>query len=244
MTHGNSESSTRDLSLRTGNRFPSQSNESIGNLVTTTIMNHTQPPKVGERISDKRATTERNQGSKCPKKQRSSFTFRQRNPPNTTRSVETDASPSKKKPQRPDLSADTSISVTKTPSGKIQRKEKNKGKKDHRRQRHRGPHTRGIPSTSSRKNEKENLIREKLIKDLTKLLTDPTTASVSVTEKSLKLLESLASTKEGRSEICGGDGECLKTVVKKLMKVSAAATEHARDGVLERLLSFQRREGA
>ncbi|CAF1705577.1 unnamed protein product [Brassica napus] len=48
-----------------------------------------------------------------------------------------------------------------------------------------------------------------------------------MTEKSLKLLEGLASTKEGRSEICGGDGECLKTVVKKLMKVSTAATEHA-----------------
>ena len=74
---------------------------------------------------------------------------------------------------------------------------------------------------------KVNLIREKLIKDLTKLLTDPTTASVSVMEKYLKLLESLAFTKEGRSEICGGDGECLKTVVKKLMKVSTAATEHA-----------------
>ncbi|XP_022543282.2 U-box domain-containing protein 27 [Brassica napus] len=80
---------------------------------------------------------------------------------------------------------------------------------------------------SSPRRVKLNLIREKLIKDLTKLLTDPTTASVSVTEKSLKLLESLASTKEGRSEICGGDGECLKTVVKKLMKVSTAATEHA-----------------
>ncbi|CAF1914600.1 unnamed protein product [Brassica napus] len=80
---------------------------------------------------------------------------------------------------------------------------------------------------SSPRRVKLNLIREKLIKDLTKLLTDPTTASVSVTEKSLKLLESLASTKEGRSEICGGNGECLKTVVKKLMKVSTAATEHA-----------------
>ncbi|XP_033128198.1 U-box domain-containing protein 27 [Brassica rapa] len=80
---------------------------------------------------------------------------------------------------------------------------------------------------SSPRRVKLNLIREKLIKDLTKLLTDPTTSSVSVTEKSLKLLESLASTKEGRSEICGGDGECLKTVVKKLMKVSTAATEHA-----------------
>ncbi|CAN7138407.1 unnamed protein product [Brassica rapa subsp. narinosa] len=80
---------------------------------------------------------------------------------------------------------------------------------------------------SSPRRVKLNLIREKLIKDLTKLLTDPTTASVSMTEKSLKLLESLASTKEGRSENCGGDGECLKTVVKKLMKVSTAVTEHA-----------------
>lgn len=80
---------------------------------------------------------------------------------------------------------------------------------------------------SSPKRVKLNLIREKLIDDLTKLLSDPTTSSVSVTEKCLKLLETLASTKEGRSEICGGDGECLKTVVKKLMKVSTAATEHA-----------------
>ena len=59
------------------------------------------------------------------------------------------------------------------------------------------------------------------------LFTDPTTASVSVTEKFLKLRESLASTKEGRSKICGGDGKCLKTVVKKLMKVSTSATQHA-----------------
>ncbi|ESQ31414.1 hypothetical protein EUTSA_v10004299mg [Eutrema salsugineum] len=82
-----------------------------------------------------------------------------------------------------------------------------------------------LVAISSPKRVKLNLLREKLIKDLTKLLTDPT--SVSVTEKCLKLLEILASTKEGRSEICGGDGECLKTVVKKLMKVSTSATEHA-----------------
>ncbi|CAE6259523.1 unnamed protein product [Arabidopsis arenosa] len=80
---------------------------------------------------------------------------------------------------------------------------------------------------SSPKRVKLNLIREKLIGDVTKLLSDSTSSSVSVTEKCLKLLEILASTKEGRSEICGGDGECLKTVVKKLMKVSTAATEHA-----------------
>lgn len=81
---------------------------------------------------------------------------------------------------------------------------------------------------SSPKRVKLNLLREKLIGDVTKLLSDSTSSlSVSVTEKCLKLLEILASTKEGRSEICGGDGECLKTVVKKLMKVSTAATEHA-----------------
>ncbi|CAN8251619.1 unnamed protein product [Cochlearia groenlandica] len=77
----------------------------------------------------------------------------------------------------------------------------------------------------SPKRVKLDLIREKLIDNLAKLLND--SSNVSVTEKCLKLLETLASTKEGRSEICGGDGECLKTVVKKLMKVSAAATEHA-----------------
>ncbi|CAN8264348.1 unnamed protein product [Cochlearia groenlandica] len=80
---------------------------------------------------------------------------------------------------------------------------------------------------SSLKRVKLRLIRDNLIKDLTKLLADPITTSFSATEKCLKLLESLASTKEGRSEICGGDGECLKTVVKKLMKVSTVATEHA-----------------
>ena len=115
MTHGNYESSTRDLSLRTRNRFPSQSNESTGNSVTTTIMNHTQPPKAGERISKKgprpretkEASVQRNvetnglaspeyQTSPCAKPERSSFTFRQRTPPNTARSVETGASPSKK----------------------------------------------------------------------------------------------------------------------------------------------------
>ncbi|KAF2538269.1 hypothetical protein F2Q68_00019027, partial [Brassica cretica] len=52
---------------------------------------------------------------------------------------------------------------------------------------------------SSPKRVKLDLIREKVITNLTKLLTDDATASsVSVTEKCLKLLESLASTKEGR----------------------------------------------
>lgn len=78
---------------------------------------------------------------------------------------------------------------------------------------------------ASSKRVKLALIREKLVTKLTSLLTDPTTR-VSVTEKSLKLLEAISSCKEGRSEICDGV-LCVETVVKKLMKVSTAATEHA-----------------
>lgn len=58
------------------------------------------------------------------------------------------------------------------------------------------------------------------------LITEETTTSVvAVTEKSLKLLEILSSKREGRSEICGGG--CVEGVVKKLLKVSTTATEHA-----------------
>ena len=71
----------------------------------------------------------------------------------------------------------------------------------------------------------------------------PATA-FSVTEKCLKLLESLASTKEGRLVIYGGDGECLKTVVKKADESIDGGDGACRDGCLERLLSFYGREGA
>ncbi|KAF3533565.1 hypothetical protein DY000_02042461 [Brassica cretica] len=80
---------------------------------------------------------------------------------------------------------------------------------------------------------KSKRVRSKLIaaKTITKikdiLLTEEIT-SVAVTEKSLKLLEILTSKREGRSEICGGDGgRCVEGVVRKLLKVSTTATEHA-----------------
>ncbi|ESQ48028.1 hypothetical protein EUTSA_v10020785mg [Eutrema salsugineum] len=80
---------------------------------------------------------------------------------------------------------------------------------------------------------KPKRVRSKLIaaKTITKikdiLLTEEAT-SVAVTEKSLKLLETLSSRKEGRSEICGGDGgRCVEGVVNKVLKVSTTATEHA-----------------
>ncbi|KAL1569430.1 U-box domain-containing protein 27-like [Salvia divinorum] len=45
-------------------------------------------------------------------------------------------------------------------------------------------------------------------------------------EKVLKILEMVTGSKEGRNEICG-DGNCVMEVVKKVLKVSGAATEHA-----------------
>ncbi|CAA7053056.1 unnamed protein product [Microthlaspi erraticum] len=79
---------------------------------------------------------------------------------------------------------------------------------------------------------KSKRVRSKLIaaKTITKikdiLLTE--TTSVAVAEKSVKLLEMLSSKREGRSEICGSDGgRCVEGVVKKMLKVSTTATEHA-----------------
>ncbi|KAF3509511.1 hypothetical protein F2Q69_00003753 [Brassica cretica] len=80
---------------------------------------------------------------------------------------------------------------------------------------------------STSKRVRSKLIAEKAITKIKDILLMETT-SVAVTEKSLKLLETLSSKREGRSEICGGDGgRCVEGVVRKLLKVSAAATEHA-----------------
>ncbi|KAL8477293.1 hypothetical protein ACS0TY_029545 [Phlomoides rotata] len=46
------------------------------------------------------------------------------------------------------------------------------------------------------------------------------------TEKALKLLELMSGCKEGRNEICGSE-ICVEAIVKKLLKVSTAATEQA-----------------
>ncbi|PIN21061.1 Ubiquitin--protein ligase [Handroanthus impetiginosus] len=50
--------------------------------------------------------------------------------------------------------------------------------------------------------------------------------SVPLTEKVLKLLELASGCKEGRNEICANE-ICLRAMVKKVLKVSNAATEHA-----------------
>nr|ACA61626.1 hypothetical protein AP9_G11.1 [Arabidopsis lyrata subsp. petraea] len=81
---------------------------------------------------------------------------------------------------------------------------------------------------SKSKRVRSKLIAAKTITKIKDILMTETLTNVAVTEKSLKLLETLSSKREGRSEICGEDnGRCVEGVVKKLLKVSTTATEHA-----------------
>ncbi|XP_022740195.1 U-box domain-containing protein 27-like [Durio zibethinus] len=75
------------------------------------------------------------------------------------------------------------------------------------------------------KRVKTKVIQSGTIPELKNLLSEPNT-SVSIIEKSLKLLETLSSCKEGRMEILH-DSILLQAIVKKVLKVSSKATEHA-----------------
>ncbi|WZY73316.1 hypothetical protein YC2023_005556 [Brassica napus] len=83
-------------------------------------------------------------------------------------------------------------------------------------------------TTAKSKRVRSKLITAKTITKIKDILLTEEITSVAVTEKSLKLLETLSSKREGRSEICGRDGgRCVEGVVRKLLKVSTTATEHA-----------------
>ncbi|KAK8653507.1 hypothetical protein V6N13_127502 [Hibiscus sabdariffa] len=75
------------------------------------------------------------------------------------------------------------------------------------------------------KRVKIKVIQSGTIPELKKHLSEPNT-SVSIIEKSLKLLETLSSCREGRVEIWH-DSILLQAIVQKLLKVSNKATEHA-----------------
>ncbi|KAE8691215.1 U-box domain-containing protein 27 [Hibiscus syriacus] len=75
------------------------------------------------------------------------------------------------------------------------------------------------------KTVKIKVIQSRTIPDLKKHLSEPNT-SVSIIEKSLKLLETLSSCREGRMEIWH-DSILLQAIVQKVLKVSDKATEHA-----------------
>ncbi|KAE8700110.1 U-box domain-containing protein 28 [Hibiscus syriacus] len=72
---------------------------------------------------------------------------------------------------------------------------------------------------------KIKLIQHRTIPELKNLLSQPNTI-ISITEKSLKLLEALSSCKEEKVEIWQ-DSVLLQRVFEKVMKVSSNATEHA-----------------
>ncbi|XVE83312.1 hypothetical protein DITRI_Ditri16bG0078800 [Diplodiscus trichospermus] len=72
---------------------------------------------------------------------------------------------------------------------------------------------------------KAKLIQSRAIPELKNLLSEPNTSN-SIIEKSLKLLETLSSCKEGRVEI-RHDSVLLQGIVQKVLKVSSKATEHA-----------------
>ncbi|KAK7318468.1 hypothetical protein RJT34_03170 [Clitoria ternatea] len=78
---------------------------------------------------------------------------------------------------------------------------------------------------SAPKRNKMRLVHLGGVKVFSKLLS-ATNTSVSVTEKVLKLVEAMSSTKEGRAEICE-DAACVAAIVNKVLKVSSVATEHA-----------------
>lgn len=82
-----------------------------------------------------------------------------------------------------------------------------------------------IIAITKQKRVKTKLIQSRTIPELKNLLSDPNT-SVSIIEKSLKLLETFSSCKEGFLEICR-DSMLLQGVVQKVLKVSSKATEHA-----------------
>ncbi|XP_058187320.1 U-box domain-containing protein 28-like [Rhododendron vialii] len=69
------------------------------------------------------------------------------------------------------------------------------------------------------------LVRLGCVKALEKLLCNPN-SSAGVNERVLRLLETVSSCKEGRAEMCR-DEACVSAVVRRMLKVSAAATESA-----------------
>ncbi|GMI99367.1 CYS, MET, PRO, and GLY protein 2 [Hibiscus trionum] len=79
---------------------------------------------------------------------------------------------------------------------------------------------------ATRKRVKTKVIQSGTIPELKILLSEPNTTAVSIIEKSLKLLETLSSCKEGRAEI-RRDSVLLQAIVQKVLKVSSSATEHA-----------------
>ncbi|KAG8383783.1 hypothetical protein BUALT_Bualt04G0049600 [Buddleja alternifolia] len=75
------------------------------------------------------------------------------------------------------------------------------------------------------KRNRAKMVRAGGVKALTAALSEAELSAAS-TEKVLKLLEMASSCNEGRNEICGNE-KCVQAIMKKVLKVSNVATEHA-----------------
>ena len=77
------------------------------------------------------------------------------------------------------------------------------------------------------KRARSKLVQLGAIKLVAKLILNPNPSSMmSIIEKSLKVMETMSSSKEGRSQICD-DVACIAAIVQKVLKVSSVAKEHA-----------------
>lgn len=81
-----------------------------------------------------------------------------------------------------------------------------------------------LVSSSKRKQVRPRLVQLRVVKVLGQMLSD-CDLSVPIIEKMMKILETVTACKEGRKEICENE-ECVEAIVKKVLKVSHAATEH------------------
>ncbi|KAK3005967.1 hypothetical protein RJ639_017271 [Escallonia herrerae] len=81
-----------------------------------------------------------------------------------------------------------------------------------------------IALATTRKVKKE-LVRFGIVRTAGRILSSAD-AVFPVIEKAMKALEMVSACTEGRTAICDDGGECAAAVVRKLMKVSPAATEH------------------
>ncbi|KAK3003661.1 hypothetical protein RJ639_012417 [Escallonia herrerae] len=82
-----------------------------------------------------------------------------------------------------------------------------------------------LVSISMPKKTRIRLVDLGAVKVLAKMVSG-SAMSASVVEKVLKLIEMVSACKEGRAEICE-DEVCVEAIVKKVLKVSSVATEHA-----------------
>ncbi|KAK6924223.1 U-box domain [Dillenia turbinata] len=82
-----------------------------------------------------------------------------------------------------------------------------------------------LVSVTLPKRTRSKITKLGVVQKLTQKLGDPN-STVTIIEKSLKLLEMVSMCTEGRTEICD-DPLCIPAVVQKLLKVSTASSEHA-----------------